>query len=147
MKMAAGIEKGLETLNPYRKTEAETMAFSEEMKADENKEVGVFVNAMKDGAYIKVKGVDFRKEGASKFSARVGTTHNGGVTMEVRLDSPQGDLLTTVNVPMTGGDDRWALVSSDVANVSGVHDLYFVCKGRKPGRLMYFDYWLFQQKK
>lgn len=147
MKMAAGIEKGLETLNPYRKTEAETMAFSEGMKADENKEVGVFVNAMKDGAYIKVKGVDFRKEGASKFSARVGTTHNGGVTMEVRLDSPQGDLLTTVNVPMTGGDDRWALVSSDVANVSGVHDLYFVCKGRKPGRLMYFDYWLFQQKK
>lgn len=147
MKMAAGIEKGLEILNPYRKTEAETMAFSEGMKADENKEVGVFVNAMKDGAYIKVKGVDFRKEGASKFSARVGTTHNGGVTMEVRLDSPQGDLLTTVNVPMTGGDDRWALVSSDVANVSGVHDLYFVCKGRKPGRLMYFDYWLFQQKK
>lgn len=147
MRMAAGIEKGLETLNPYRKTEAETMAFSEGMKADENKEVGVFVNAMKDGAYIKVKGVDFRKEGASKFSARVGTTHNGGVTMEVRLDSPQGDLLTTVNVPMTGGDDRWALVSSDVANVSGVHDLYFVCKGRKPGRLMYFDYWLFQQKK
>ena len=142
-----GIEKGLETLNPYRKTEAETMAFSEEMKADENKEVGVFVNAMKDGAYIKVKGVDFRKEGASKFSARVGTTHNGGVTMEVRLDSPQGDLLTTVNVPMTGGDDRWALVSSDVANVSGVHDLYFVCKGRKPGRLMYFDYWMFSQNK
>lgn len=147
MKMTAGIEKGLENLNPYRKTEAETMAFSEGMKADQNKEVGVFVNAMNDGAYIKVKGVDFRKEGASKFMARVGTTHNGGVTMEVRLDSPQGDLLTTVKVPMTGGDNRWALVSSDVAKVSGVHDLYFVCKGKKPGRLMYFDYWMFQAQK
>lgn len=147
MKMTAGIEKGLENLNPYRKTEAETMAFSEGMKAGQNKEVGVFVNAMNDGAYIKVKGVDFRKEGASKFMARVGTTHNGGVTMEVRLDSPQGDLLATVNVPMTGGDNRWALVSSDVAKVSGVHDLYFVCKGKKPGRLMYFDYWMFQAQK
>ena len=147
MKMTAGIEKGLENLNPYRKTEAETMAFSEGMKADQNKEVGVFVNAMNDGAYIKVKGVDFRKEGASKFMARGGTTHNGGVTMEVRLDSPQGDLLTTVKVPMTGGDNRWALVSSDVAKVSGVHDLYFVCKGKKPGRLMYFDYWMFQAQK
>lgn len=147
MKMTAGIEKGLENLNPYRKTEAETMAFSESMKAGQNKEVGVFVNAMNDGAYIKVKGVDFRKEGASKFMARVGTTHNGGVTMEVRLDSPQGDLLATVNVPMTGGDNRWALVSSDVAKVSGVHDLYFVCKGKKPGRLMYFDYWMFQAQK
>lgn len=147
MKMTAGIEKGLETLNPYRKTEAETMAFSEGMKASQNKEVGVFVNAMKDGAYIKVKDVDFRKEGASKFTARLGTTHNGGVTLEVRLDSPQGNLLTTVNVPMTGGDNRWALVSSDVAKVSGVHDLYFICKGKKPGRLMYFDYWMFQSQK
>ena len=117
------------------------------MKAGQNKEVGVFVNAMNDGAYIKVKDVDFRKEGASKFMARVGTTHNGGVTMEVRLDSPQGDLLATVKVPMTGGDNRWALVSSDVAKVSGVHDLYFVCKGKKPGRLMYFDYWMFQAQK
>lgn len=147
MKMTAGIEKGLETLNPYRKTEAETMAFSEGMKASQNKEVGVFVNAMKDGAYIKVKDVDFRKEGASKFTARLGTTHNGGVTLEVRLDSPQGNLLTTVNVPMTGGDNRWALVSSDVAKVSGVHDLYFICKGKKPGRLMYFDYWMFKSQK
>lgn len=147
MKMTAGIEKGLETLNPYRKTEAETMAFSEGMKASQNKEVGVFVNAMKDGAYIKVKDIDFRKEGASKFTARLGTTHNGGVTLEVRLDSPQGNLLTTVNVPMTGGDNRWALVSSDVAKVSGVHDLYFICKGKKPGRLMYFDYWMFQSQK
>ena len=147
MKMTAGIEKGLETLNPYRKTEAETMAFSEGMKASQNKEVGVFVNAMKDGAYIKVKDVDFRKEGASKFTARLGTTHNGGVTLEVRLDSLQGNLLTTVNVPMTGGDNRWALVSSDVAKVSGVHDLYFICKGKKPGRLMYFDYWMFQSQK
>lgn len=147
MEMTAGIEKGLETLNPYRKTEAETMAFSEGMKASQNKEVGVFVNAMKDGAYIKVKDVDFRKEGASKFTARLGTTHNGGVTLEVRLDSPQGNLLTTVNVPMTGGDNRWSLVSSDVAKVSGVHDLYFICKGKKPGRLMYFDYWMFQSQK
>ena len=147
MKMTAGIEKGLETLNPYRKTEAETMAFSEGMKASQNKQVGVFVNAMKDGAYIKVKDVDFRKEGASKFTARLGTTHNGGVTLEVRLDSPQGNLLTTVNVPMTGGDNRWALVSSDVAKVSGVHDLYFICKGKKPGRLMYFDYWMFKSQK
>ena len=63
--MTAGIEKGLETLNPFRKTEAETIAFSEWMKASQNEEVGVFVNAMKDGAYIKVRDVDFREEGAS----------------------------------------------------------------------------------
>ena len=78
-------------------------------------------------------------------TARVGTTHNGGVTMEVRLDGREGRLLATINVPMTGGDDRWALVTADVANVTGVHDLYFVCRGDKPGRLMYFDYWMFHK--
>ena len=64
--MTAGIEKGLETLNPFRKTEAETIAFSEGMKASQNEKVGVFVNAMKDGAYIKVRDVDFREGGASR---------------------------------------------------------------------------------
>ena len=144
MKMTEGIREGLQTLNPYRKTEAETMAFSEGMKADQNEEVGVFVNAMRDGAYIKVKGVDFRTEGASKLITRVGTTHNGGVTMEVRADGLQGELLATIKIPMTGWDDRWAVVTTDIAKINGVHDLYFVCKGEKPGRLMYFDYWMFQ---
>ena len=144
MKMTEGIREGLQTLNPYRKTEAETMAFSEGMKADQNEEVGVFVNAMRDGAYIKVKGVDFRTEGASKLITRVGTTHNGGVTMEVRADGLQGELLATIKIPMTGWDDRWVVVTTDIAKINGVHDLYFVCKGEKPGRLMYFDYWMFQ---
>ena len=121
------------------------MAFSEGMKAGQNDVVGVFVNAMRDGAYTKVKGVDFGGTGATKVTARVGTTHNGGVTVEVRADSLQGTLLATLRVPMTGGDDRWAVVSAEVAPVSGVHDVYFVCKGRKPGRLMYFDYWMFNK--
>ena len=147
MKMTEGIREGLMPLNPYRKTEAETMAFSEGMKSAHNQEVGVFVNAMRDGSYIKVKEVDFRDKGASAVTARVGTTHNGGVTLEVRADSLQGKLLATLQVPMTGWDDRWALVTSQVSAISGVHDLYFICKGDKPGRVMYFDYWMFHQAK
>lgn len=146
MKMTEGIREGLTALNPYRKNEAETMAFSEGMKSAKNGEVGVFVNAMRDGAYIKVKGVDFRSQGASDIIARVGTTHNGGVTLEVRADGLQGKLLATLQVPMTGWDDRWALVTSKVEAISGVHDLYFICKGDKPGRVMYFDYWMFHPK-
>lgn len=145
MKMTEGIRKGLETLSPYRKTEAETIAFSEGVKASQNKEVGVFVNAMQNNSYSKVKGVDFGNQGPSRFTARVGTTHNGGVTMEVRVDNPDGKLLGTLRVPLTGGDDRWTLVSIDVAEVVGVHDLYFVYKGEKPGRIMYFDYWMFSK--
>ena len=145
LKMTNGIQQGLTTLNPYRKTEAETIAFSEGAKAAQNAEVGVFINAMQNNAYTKVRNVNFRDHGPSKFTARVGTTHNGGVTMEIRLDSPQGQLLGTTKVPLTGGDDRWALVSTETSKVTGIHDLYFIFKGDKPGRIMYFDYWMFSK--
>lgn len=65
--------------------------------------------------------------------------------MEIRLDSPQGQLLGTTKVPLTGGDDRWALVSTETSKVTGIHDLYFIFKGDKPGRIMYFDYWMFSK--
>ena len=144
MVMGNAVEQGLETLNPYRKNEAETIAWSEHVKAAQNTEVGVFINAMKHGAYTQVKGVDFRNHGASKFTARLGTTHNVGVAMEVRLGSVTGQLLAELKAPFTSGDDRWEVVSVDIPKVTGVHDLFFVFKGKdKPGRIMFFDYWMF----
>lgn len=145
MQMTEGIKKSLTPLNPYSKTEAETIAWSEGVKAMQNNVVGNFVTAKHNNSYIKVKEVDFRKEGASKFSARVGTTHNGNIAMEVRLGSKDGDLLGTINVPLTGGNDRWSLQTIDVKKVTGVHDLYFVFKGKAQTDIMYFDYWKFSK--
>ncbi len=140
-----GIAKGHATLNPYVKNEAETIAWSEGMKASQNKQVGVFVTAMHDGSYIKVRDVDFRSKGARKFTARVGTTHNNPVEMEIRLDGVDGKQIGSVKIPRTGGDDRWALVTTDISSVTGVHDLYFVVKGKLLTRLAYFDYWMFSE--
>jgi arabinoxylan arabinofuranohydrolase len=145
MNMTEGIKTALETLNPYVKTEAETIAWSEGVKSMKNDVVGDFITAKYNNAYTKVKEVDFRKEGASKFTARMGTTHNGNVTMEIRLDSKEGELLGTVNVPMTGGNDRWALQTIDIKKVSGIHDVYFVFKGKAKLNIMYFDYWKFSK--
>ncbi len=142
MKMdKAGVVESLQPLDPFQKTEAETIAWSENVKATQNKEVGVFINAMANGAYSMVKDVDF-KEGATKFIARVGTTHNKGVSMEVHLDRKDGPLITNLKVPFTGGDNRWRTVSSVIDKVTGIHDVFFVFKGDKPGRIMYFDYWM-----
>ena len=145
MSMGDGIKESLGTINPYRKNESVTIAFSEGLKASRNEKVGGYVNAMKDGAYMKVRDVDFGESGPSQFSARVGTTHNNGVKMEVRIDNINGELLGTINVPITGGDDRWQLRNMNISGVSGVHDLYFIFKGDKPGRIMYFDYWMFSK--
>ena len=143
--MTKGIKNGIATVNPYIKNEAETIAWSEGFKSSQNKEAGVFVTAKNDGAYIKVRDIDFRQNGAAKFYARVGTTHNAPVSMEVRTDSIDGPLLTTIKIPRTGGNNRWQLIESDIAPVKGIHDLYFIVKGSPATDLMYFDYWRFSE--
>lgn len=143
MTMTKGINKSLKPLNPYVKTEAETIAWSEGVKSMKNEVVGNFITANYNNSFTKVKSVDFRAIGATKFTARLGTIHNGNVSMEIRLDSKDGELIGTVDVPMTGGDDRWALKTIDVKSVTGIHDLYFVFKAKATSQIMFFDYWKF----
>jgi len=95
MKMTAGVTLALAAVNPYELHQAEMIAWSEHVKSYQNEKVGVFIKAKKNGAYTCVKNVDFGKKGASTFFARVGTTHNGGVSMEVRSGAIDGALLAT----------------------------------------------------
>lgn len=106
--------------------------------------MGVFITASKDGSFIKVRDIDFGKDGATGLMARVGTVHND-VTIEVRLNGTDGKLIGTINVPRTGGSDRWKLVTIDIEKVTGVHDVYFVLRGRGIGELLFFDYWMFRE--
>uniref|UniRef100_UPI00036780C9 RICIN domain-containing protein n=1 Tax=Catelliglobosispora koreensis TaxID=129052 RepID=UPI00036780C9 len=54
---------------------------------------------------------------------------NGGSTVELRADSPTGQLLATVPVPNTGGWDNYQnLAAVPVSALSGTHNLYFVFK-------------------
>lgn len=145
-KMTNGITKAIATVNPYAFNQAEMISWSENVKSYQNKVAGVFIKAKKNGAYTSVKNVDFGKDGATTFSARVGTTHNSGVTMDVRLDSLDGPIVGTIKVPMTGGDDRFETVKINLSNsIKGVHNLYFVFNGKAEKDIMFFDYWMFSK--
>jgi arabinoxylan arabinofuranohydrolase len=146
MKMSADLSRSLKYFDPYQKAEAETIAWSENMKASQNEVVGVFVTASKSGAFTSLRAVDFGNSGASAFTARIGTTHHSGVSMEVHLDGLEGKLLCTLKVPLTGGNNRWEIVSSAIENVVGLHDLFFVFKGTAETDIAYFDYWMFSRK-
>ncbi|AGA78912.1 glycoside hydrolase family 43 protein [Echinicola vietnamensis] len=143
--MSHGIAEGLSQLNPFRKNEAETIAWSEGVSTAQNEGVGNYVIAEHDGAYSMVKGVDFGDVGATTIHLRLATTHNGNVSVEVRLDGLEGDLIAEVEVPLTGGSDRWALVKKQLTKVTGAHDLYFIYKGKAPKDVLYFDYWMFSK--
>lgn len=130
------------TFNPYRRVEAETIAFSEGLGTRSNAATGVYVSEVHDGDYIKVREVDFGQEAPTGFRASVASALRGG-TLEVRLDSLKGELIAALTVKGTGGWENWMTLESQVSKVSGVHDVYFVFKGRKGPELFSFDWWEF----
>ena len=142
---------------PYRRVEAETMAFSKGVKTEQNDEVGVYVTDIHNGDYIKLQNVAFDNKYPRVFKARVASGLRGG-QIEIRLDSVGGRCLGTVDVPGTGGWEKWQTVTLDLdystlkdldapqRTLSGIAlpetaDLYFVFKGRKGPKLFNFDWW------
>ncbi|MDR0954306.1 MAG: glycoside hydrolase family 43 protein [Rikenellaceae bacterium] len=142
--MTSGIVRGVGRLNPYIRTEAETIAFSEGVDVEGNAAEGVCVTAIHDGDYIKVRDVDFGTRGASKFTANTASRYFGG-SIELRLDSLDGAVIGTLSTDYTGEWDHWKLFSTEVSGATGVHDLFLVFKGRKPHELFNFDYWIFEE--
>ena len=152
--------KPVATFCPYRRVEAETMAFSKGVKTEQNDQVGVYVTDIHNGDYIKLQNVSFAKKYPRTFKARVASGLRGG-QIEIRLDSLKGRLLGTVDVPGTGGWEQWQTVNLDLdystitdlnapsRTISGLDlpataDLYFVFKGRKGPKLFNFDWWEMQ---
>lgn len=146
---ATGV-KQLGTLDPFKKVEAETIAFSEGVKTaaatewerniswNKGKKIAdrLYVTSINNGDYIKVKGVDFFN-GASTAEVNVAGLYGGKI--EIRTDRIDGPLIATVEVKTSAEGDVWKTISAPVKKVTGIHDLFFVFKGEKD--LFYFDWW------
>ena len=132
-------------LDPYKRTEAETMAWSQGVRVEPNARTGVYVSDVHNGDFIRVDNVNFGSGGPRKFGASVASALRGGV-MEVRLDSQDGELIASLEVPSTGGWEEWKYIETPaLIEVPGVHNLYFVFKGRKGPKLFNIDYWEFKK--
>ncbi len=133
--------KPVAEFSPYRKVEAETMAFSRGVKTEQNDEVGVYVSDIHNGDYIKLQNVCFCNKLPRTFTARVASGLRGG-NIEVRFDSINGKILCKLEVPATGGWEKWQTLTADFTElVKGRHDLYLVFTGRKGPKLFNFDWW------
>ena len=133
--------KPIGEFNPYRKVEAETMAFSKGVKTEQNDEIGVYVTDIHNGDYIKLQNVCFCNKLPRTFTARVASGLRGG-NIEVRVDSVNGKTLCKLEVPATGGWEKWQTLTADFTElVKGRHDLYLVFTGRKGPKLFNFDWW------
>jgi hypothetical protein len=134
-----GVKESVSNLNPFQKTEAETIAWSEGVKTETDSQTGVFVSKIENGDFIKVRNVDFGK-GAKKFEVSAAALAGGKI--EIRLDGKDGLLIGICEITNTGGANAWETFTTNISKNEGIHDLYFVFKGGD-GELFNLDYWKF----
>lgn len=135
------------TFDPYRKVEAETMAWGYGLKTTRENPSGpwnptLFVTDIDEGEYILIKGVDFGK-GAKSFTASVSAHLYGGI-IELHLDSKNGKCIGKVEIENT--KFAYKTHSCNVKGAKGVHDLYLVFRGydEQKKNLFNFDWWSFE---
>lgn len=138
----------IENFNPYRKVEAETMAWGYGLQTTPKNtwardRWNQLVTNIDNNEYIKIKGVDF-KNGATSFKVSA-SCHLYGGSIEIRLDDVEGTCIGTVNI--TNTKDNLKTFETKVKSVKGVHDLYLVFKGCKQQQrnLFMLDWWEFSK--
>jgi len=132
------------TFNPFAQTEAATICYEKGVrtKPRPGANQGVYVTVNENGAYIKIKGVDFGSRGATNFLASVAAA-TAGTTITLRLDNEAGLAIGTLKVKATGAPDKWETQACTLKGARGVHDLYLKFFGGE-GPLMNFDWWKFE---
>jgi arabinoxylan arabinofuranohydrolase len=132
------------TFNPFAQVEAATICYEKGVKTKPRggDERGVYVTVLENGAYIKIKGVDFGDQGASKFSASLAATAEDA-TITLRLDSETGPAVGTIKVEPTGALDKWETQSCKITGARGVHDLYLKFFGNGTP-VVNVDWWKFE---
>lgn len=133
----------IEYLNPYRRAEAETMAWGFGLKTAPLQGGGIYVKDIDDGETLTVRGVDFGRKGAKRFMAQVASA-KGNSRIEIHLDSADGPLAGILSVDATEGEDVFKQMSCRVKGVQGVHDVVFCFKGDAKENLFHFDWWQFR---
>lgn len=136
-------------INPYKRVEAETMAWSQKCSITQNKKTGVYVSGTRLKGYTKVREVNFGSQSPKSFSASLAAGVDGGI-LEVRLDSVAGAIISSIQLPRTGGWDKFETFTSELKQeVTGKHDVYFCFNGQNitAGRELFnFDFWTFNNK-
>ncbi|WP_433527794.1 glycoside hydrolase family 43 protein [Sphingomonas paucimobilis] len=146
----------IETLDPYQRVEAETIAWTSRIKRDRdrrydwapgvttarNAQSGVYVTRTLDRTYIKIAGVNFGPTSPRRFVASVA---NGvpGSSIELHLDRVDGPVIGTLQVGETGATGQWQERGTSISGAVGNRDLYLVFRGAGDRALFDFDYWRF----
>jgi glucosylceramidase len=136
-----GTQNGGYTVNPTTQIQASSFNSVLGLQTEPTTDLwgGYDVGYANSGYYAVYQNVNFGA-GFTNVNARIASAGSGG-TLDFRLDSPTGTLISAVTLPVTGGWQTWQTVSGPVSNVSGVHNLYIVFEGGSGvGNLNWFQF-------
>ena len=140
--------KQVKALNPYEKTEAETIATMGGIETTQegmiSKTYGsgnMVLSEIQTGDWVAVYGADFGDTGATEFTASVKAEKGTVGAIQIRLDSPDGEVVGC----LTFGEEADGKTYQEITGaldktVTGVHDLVFVFGGEN----YTVDYWQFR---
>lgn len=110
--------------NAYSRIEAESYsAKNGSVQAEPSSEGSDNLGFIGTGDYVVYEKVNFGL-GASRIDARIAGAAVGKI--EVRLDSPTGTLIGTVNGVNTGSYQTYTTAQAALSGATGVHDVYLV---------------------
>lgn len=131
------------TIDPYYHVEAETMAWGYGLKNGRLDSRNLYVENIDKGEYIIVRNVDFGVSGPKKFQVCAASVKKGGM-IELRIGSPDGTLIGMIKIKETGSVNKYTLNTTNVKNITGIHDLYILFNGSDhAGDLFRLDWWKF----
>lgn len=133
----------LKAFSPYSEAAGTTIGWNSGIAPRDLGGNDMVLSSINNGDWVAVGGVDFGDNGAETFKAKVAGLAGG--TIELRLDSPDGELIGTLDVESGNGDEFTAL-SCSVENATGEHTLFFVYKGDGDKDLMEIQSWQFTEK-
>jgi arabinoxylan arabinofuranohydrolase len=121
--------EGVEQLafgDPYSRMEAETFDNQQGIETEPLSDGGRVVGSIEEGDWVRYTGFDF-DAGAVRCNLNVASS--GKATIALRLDSADGKVVGTCDIPNTGGLDTYETVGCPVSGLKGVSTVYAVFDG------------------
>lgn len=108
-----------------------------------------YLSSIQDGDCAYWKYYDFSKAGVNHFVCKTWGKNLSG-QIEIRLDTPDGELIGTCSVVPMGGEVAYAIHETEIKPVKGKHALVFVFKAANPDDktkdLMNLEWFMFDNK-
>ncbi|SDQ92115.1 glycoside hydrolase family 16 protein [Thermostaphylospora chromogena] len=106
---------------------------------------GEYVGWIANGDWLRFDDVRFGSTPATQFKARVASGAPDGVSglVQVRLDSPTGQVIGDFAVGNTGGWQSWRTIPANISPVTGTHTVYLTFSSGQPADFVNLNWFTF----